>query len=482
MRLAGNLTIFLLAVSAGKGGALQLGKSWMIAAMVVAGNGLLRLGSEPEFLTTFGNRNLVGAYLAASVVIGVSLGESWSLVGSLMLVGTLGWCHSRGAWLALGIVPLLWFLGFASGPWPRWHGRLVVVLIVLTGVGVLVRPYVVRQWQTDVRPMIWKATVHMVAARPLVGHGLGTYVAEYPKYRLPEYFLRPKASNVTDHAHNELLEVAAEQGLIGLAATLWLWATAVCVGIRACRRGSDGIERRSMLGLLGATLVLMWHGMVDVGLRHLPNQSLLWLLMGLLVGMATAPERSCRLTIHSALTRWCVAVACVVVGIWVAVKAVVYPVVADLRDRSARLAEERGDLEDAAQSAWQALQIQPFRVSTRYFLAGVLAQPPKPQARELAIEECLRIEELAPDYADVTYNLGRLYLASAEPTQALPHLRRAVEINPYNADWRMALAAVLHAVGQDDEALRQVERVLQMQPDLQGAKELQQIIRRQRNP
>ena len=150
--------------------------------------------------------------------------------------------------------------------------------------------------------MIWTATLRMIAARPLIGQGLGTYVVEYPHYRLPEYFLRPKATNVTDHAHNELLETAAEQGLIGLAALLWLWAAALGRGVSSCRRQDAG-ERRCLMGLLGAAGLLMLHGMVDIDLRYPPNQSLLWLLMGLLVGTGSPAVTSHYATIRSSLAR-----------------------------------------------------------------------------------------------------------------------------------------------------------------------------------
>ena len=86
------------------------------------------------------------------------------------------------------------------------------------------------------------------------------------------------------------------------------------------------------------------------------------------------------------------------------------------------------------------------------------------------------IEELAPDYADVTYNLGELYMAANRVTSALPCLRRAVEINPYSADRRVALAVALRDVGQNEEAMRQLDRALQLQPDNQAARALRQDI------
>jgi tetratricopeptide (TPR) repeat protein len=51
-------------------------------------------------------------------------------------------------------------------------------------------------------------------------------------------------------------------------------------------------------------------------------------------------------------------------------------------------------------------------------------------------------------------------------------LRRAAEINPYDV-WRLlTLASALHDLKQDDEALRQLDRALQLQPDNQAAREL----------
>ena len=297
-RLCGDAVIFVLAASASRESAARIRQLWLAAAVVVAANGLVRLKFEPEFLSTLGNWDFLGVYLAASLVIGASIGGTWSLLGSIVLFAALLFCRSRGAWLALGAASMLLFLGFGERLLRPRPARLLVVIVILLITGLLARSYVRRQWQTDVRPLIWEATIRMIASRPFLGHGLGTYVAVYPQYRLPEYYLRPKATNVTNHAHNELLEVAAEQGLVGLIATLWLWGMAIRCRLRAGRQ-SDGYERRATLGLLAAMLVLMLHSLVDVDLRYLPNQSLLWLLMGLLVGRGASPSNVASFALRS---------------------------------------------------------------------------------------------------------------------------------------------------------------------------------------
>ena len=229
-------------------------------------------------------------------------------------------------------------------------------------------------------------------------------------------------------------------------------------------------------------LVLMLHSLLDVDLRYLPNQSLLWLLMGLVVGADTTPSRWQRITIHFWLVRWGVAGICLVLGIWILVAAIFRPLRVDLQDRQARIAEERGDLRGAKEHAWEALLLDPFRLSTRYLLADALSGLPEPGAREMAIEQCLRIEELAPDYADVTYNLGQLHLLAGRTTEAVPYLRRAVEINPYNAERGIVLASALHAEGQNDEALRQLDRVLQLQPQNAEAEDLRRKMQAKPQP
>lgn len=426
--LIANLAIFFAAANCG-GNLRRFCWAWLIVSVLVAVNGLARLGSEPEFLSTFGNRNFLGAYLSASVLIAIGLREWRATSACLPLLAGLWFCGSRGAWLALAAVA-------GAGVILRLRGakRIAIaglfIAVVIVG-GVLTGNHIVRQWQTDVRPVIWKGTLRMIAARPVFGHGPGAFVVEYPQYRLTEYFLRPKAGNLTDHAHNEVLEIAAEQGIIGLVATVWLWGAALWLGWK---------KWPAAFGVVGAAGVFVLHGLVDVNLRFVPNQSLLWLLLGL------AASGGDKKPVVFSLGRFCrlvLAAVCVFVASWVAIESVARPVAADYWERRARLSEARGDRAAAATEAGRSLQWQPLRLGARYLLAGALAQTPGAEAQ--AIQQCLLIEALAPDYADITFNLGQLYLAVGQPAAALPYLRRAVEINPHDAGKRDKLAAALAA-------------------------------------
>lgn len=454
---AANVAILLLASQFSERRLLTLAWAWLVAATLVAINGLVRLG-HGELLSTFGNRNFLGAYLAASLVIGVGVWNWRATPSCVLLVGALVFTQSRGAWLALGLVGLGW-LALSGARGQIWKS-LVIVLVVGT-VAWFGRGYIIQQWQTDVRPLIWRGTLAMSRTRWLFGHGLGTFAIDYPRFRLPEYFRLPKAANLTDHAHNELLETLAEQGVLGLVATVWIWITALRLGSQRLRQTTTYPRLRT--GLLAATVLLMVHGMIDVDLRYPPNQTLLWLLMGIISSGGT-PDQETRLTPRDPLVRKALAALCIVAAVVVAWFSVVQPVRADYWERQARIEKERGELLAAAEAADRALAIQPLRVGTRYFLAGVLAETPTQQARARAIDEAQRVERLAPDYGDITFNLGQVLVAEHRPGEALEYLQRAVRMNPYNADKRVVLAFARGELGQWTAACEQLEQALTLDP------------------
>jgi tetratricopeptide (TPR) repeat protein len=374
--------------------------------------------------------------------------------------------RSRGAWLALVVMGSVWF-AFSSTHGRTWKAlALVSVGAALACFG---RAYLGQQWRTDVRPLIWRGTMAMSRTRCLLGYGLGTFGINYPRFRPHEYFLLAKAANLTDHVHNELFETLAEQGIVGLAATIWLWVAALRLGLRRLRETNE--HRCLRAGLLAATGLFMLHGMVDVDLRYPPNQTLFWFLLGVITcGIPDAQQA--KLTLYNQFIRRVLAGACVVAAILVTWLSVVQPIRADFLERRARIEKERGELVAAADAAERALAVQPLRLGTRYFLAGVLAEIPLPEARTRAIGEAQRIEELAPDYADITFNLGQLLVADGRSGEALEYLQRAVESNPYSANKRFVLGLALGELGQMPAARQQLEEAVKIDPHNERALEL----------
>ncbi len=102
----------------------------------------------------------------------------------------------------------------------------------------------------------WQAAIDMFVDHPLLGAGIGNYAAVYPAYALPHW------SDPLGHAHNYYLNIAAEAGILGLAAYLLLWTAAFWQGWRAVR-GTRGWQRGIAAGLLGMLVALSIHNGFD---------------------------------------------------------------------------------------------------------------------------------------------------------------------------------------------------------------------------
>ncbi len=136
----------------------------------------------------------------------------------------------------------------------------------------------------------WRAALWMAREHPVAGVGPGAYVSEFSDAKLALLdrgtpFYRGHVQPTFANAHNEVLEVAAEWGLVGVAALLWaLW-----VALAAVRRvGRGGGTRSSAAGPAAASDAALARGGLAVlavlALVHFPFRialtgypALLWL-------------------------------------------------------------------------------------------------------------------------------------------------------------------------------------------------------------
>jgi O-antigen ligase len=251
-----------------------------------------------------------------------SANQRWLLalagVAVWSLLAALGMSWSRGAWV--GFAAALAAMALALPRKIAWSVVLVVVLggLVLgmavtgliphsiierltgfvrdvhfedvRGVGINDANYAVIE-----RLAHWQAALSMMRHHLWLGVGLGCYEPAYGEFALINW---PFALG---HAHNMYLTIAAETGLIGLAAYLGLWAVVFAQTWRATRRAS-GLRRGIAIGLLGTWTHLSVHHMLDnllVNNVHL----LVGLLLGLLAVIIERPSEETEVAVSTLLPR-----------------------------------------------------------------------------------------------------------------------------------------------------------------------------------
>ncbi len=109
------------------------------------------------------------------------------------------------------------------------------------------------------RLAIWHAAVSMSAAHPLTGVGVRGFRYAYPQYAVPgDRFVDTDGDTGASHAHQIVLEVLSETGMVGLA----LWLAGTVIAVRAWRRADAAARARARpaaLALLAATFPLNSH-------------------------------------------------------------------------------------------------------------------------------------------------------------------------------------------------------------------------------
>ncbi len=95
---------------------------------------------------------------------------------------------------------------------------------------------------TQSRVHLWRAGIRMAQDRPLLGVGTDAYITAFPRYRTPEYW-QVEWNGTSAKAHNELIQIAATQGVLGLLAALLVVFFAARVVLDLTRRGDAGVRQ-----------------------------------------------------------------------------------------------------------------------------------------------------------------------------------------------------------------------------------------------
>jgi tetratricopeptide (TPR) repeat protein/O-antigen ligase len=140
------------------------------------------------------------------------------------------------------------------------------------------------------RVLIWSCAWLMGAENPLTGKGWGLYELFYPFYQghmLNTFDLFTAMRTHANNAHNEILEIWSQTGLLGLGAWTWLWTTFFVVARRWSRQSPrPGIWTAAVAGVAG----MLVDNMLNVSLHFAVPGFLFWWMAGLAMGASGEPK------------------------------------------------------------------------------------------------------------------------------------------------------------------------------------------------
>jgi len=211
---------------------------------------------------------------------------SWSrgaLLGAAAGAALVLLALGRRVWLALALVVLLatpLSAGLPSLVPESLAGRVTEAFEYVGTEDVTAVEVTDANFATIERLAHWRAAWRMFERAPWLGVGTGQYAAVYPSVAVPRW------EDPLGHAHNVLLNVMAEGGLLSLVAYLGLMGAALWTAWQGAR-GARGLDRGVALGALGMMGHLLTHNMVDNLYVHE-----MYLLVAMLLGMVAQRRQS----------------------------------------------------------------------------------------------------------------------------------------------------------------------------------------------
>lgn len=322
---------------------------------------------------TLGQKNVLGAFLAMLIPLAYRElvdAASWnSRIVALNVLVILGLAIiltlSRSAWLGTGVAAVVLAVG---GYRPTLRLGLACLLIVLLAALIVGSLRTGRVPMTPVdqvgasgdRPAVWRDTLGLIASRPLLGYGPDNFGLVFPRFQTT--YLGPQP---WDKAHAESLQVAATQGLVGLAA----YIVVLVAFVRAFWRGRHRNTLPPPLAGEGGVGVAIFAGWVAYEVTLQLNFSALAASLPFWIFAAAAME-SWRLSpaplvedisLPRSRGRAGVGAACITIASLTALAAVatVFPYLADSHLRMAVAADVQGRPDAAGNDARQARDLAP---------------------------------------------------------------------------------------------------------------------------
>lgn len=444
-----------------------LRRAWLIDALLITGVPVIFVGFAqielalvgglelPRPVGTLGNANAFGAFLVLllPMVLGRLASIRKPLPRTLLAVYAVGvvvmllLSFSRGAWIGGAVALLVW--GVLRFPvrrtWAKIPSRTRRILLV-TGIIVItvtllftIQSFSILGRGLELRTWIYETALHIFSQNPLAGSGLFTFGAG-----LSQYNSLPPAEPHS-HAHNVILQVAAELGIIGLVALAFTaWAI-----LRAALRTMRDRDSIAVMGL-AAFAGFIAHQMVDLP-AMMPALALLALIT--LALFMPPSEQPAPASLRTRLMPVLVAILAVILaatGIWSAINYRAFITALSegiVRDEYRAAAAKVLTL--AADDS--SLAIYPQQVG---MLLGLAAAEGDDAATTDAIAQFRRFVALEPHYASGWANLAALYFANGDLTPAADAMRKAVELAPLSWSLMYRYGVYAEAAG-DVEGARQ---------------------------
>ncbi|MCM8806035.1 MAG: O-antigen ligase family protein [Candidatus Omnitrophica bacterium] len=455
----------------------------VISSMFVAIYGILQhYGLDPinwqikkSALSTLGRRNFAGEYLVlvlpwALFCFLTSEKKLRLLFGSIfiLLLFHLFLTFTRASWIGFVISMMTLIFLKLKFKIPKAVKLVSVLIFFIMVLNAYADVFQFEQGTVKSRIDIWKICISLIKSRPLAGWGTGNFEIAYYEFaeNNPGNVLVPVNQRVSK-AHNEFIEIAVENGIIGLLLFLFFIFTIYKMAWdTVANKKEQPVEKFISISAISSITGILVNSIASFPLQTTMGSFFFFLNCGILSRMyfvVNNPEKHEIKFSFSGIPFVCMIVACAyIVFTFTAISSSyslkkskdIMRIVAEIHDPILWIqAEIYGR---------NVVSYNPFNIEGYYHLGKVYLAA---NEIEKARENFLRALKFQPHSEVILLNLGIVEQRSKNFQLAEKYFIRALKISEKNPEILKALWNFYSETGNTEKANQYLEKILKINPD-----------------
>ena len=466
---------------------------------------------EDRAFGTMGHSNHFGAYLGICFTMGIALFFTlkknywkWLLtLGEALMLYSLILTGSRAAFFATVISALVVgiMIIMKKKEWLRvfFRKRLLVVLtvvIILIGAVAIFSPKLselplvqrlnsavteFRQNNMPDRVSWWLSSLSMLKDRPVLGFGVSAFRDTYNTYRRLDYTV-PGPGDIQyqispESSHMEYLDIAVNEGIIGLVAYLTLIGIVILGLIRAIfkkKKEKDEWKYFATLAFMGALMTYLLQAFLNFGV--VDTLTVFYLLLGGAVSISSLGETVKKYKLKP-FPKTLIAIAALILVVF-GTYGTFKEAAADWYYKQAAVKNTQGQVDNARDDFDHVVKNQPYQYEYHQdygdFAFKVALNPEMDSQTgisflELAIQQYREAAELNASHPSTFYNMGiALIQLAAKKTsdmnlqQGINALKKSIDLSPNNPLYRYEAGKIFLQLGRKDlaeQAFTEAEKI-----------------------
>ncbi|MEI8175612.1 MAG: tetratricopeptide repeat protein [Candidatus Omnitrophota bacterium] len=293
------------------------------------------------------------------------------------------------------------------------------------------------------RMVLYRCAYRMSKDHPFLGVGIGNFKICFPQYRADLLGARGRGGDpaVLDKEKDrnilcEYIQACTETGYIGLAVFLFIIFVILKTGLVLYGKCLDHRKKIFLLGLTIGLLAFLIHAVTSFPFHIVENALLFWVLTGLIFSQLPEERRYSIPVLAGNFEKRLLALAVTAA----AILALVWPVRLYLGDvflkRMVDL-DKRGLFDLAATEARTALYFDQ-NSSASIYLSNYALVHQDYETAEIYLKKAIEND----DQINYHVALGRIYYQQKLPKDAVNEYTKALRLNPYYTELRLALAEI----------------------------------------